>query len=102
MIQPSIPKTNQYTYLGIPFNESLSLKPITSSLKCKLNYTLNSYFRFLINKNVLFYLKKPTLIHYILYYILSTTVYYAPLLESYRANTKKTQTILNHVIFMKH
>jgi len=23
-----IPSTNQYTYLGIPFNESLDLKPI--------------------------------------------------------------------------
>ena len=80
-----IPKTNQYTYLGIPFNESLSLKPITSNLNSKLNYTLNSYFRFLTNKLVPFYLKRLILI----YYILSTVVYYAPLLGSNRNNTKK-------------
>ena len=90
-----IPKTNQYTYLGIPFNESLSLKPITSNLNSKLNYTLNSYFRFLTNRFVPFYLKRLVLI----YYILSTVVYYAPLLGSNKSNTKKAQTILNRGMY---
>ena len=28
-----LPKTDNYTYLGIPFDESLSLKPIQSKIK---------------------------------------------------------------------
>ena len=39
----SIPKTTQYTYLGIPFNESLSLQPIISNLNSKLKF----YFKFI-------------------------------------------------------
>ena len=31
------PKTDNYTYLGIPFDESLSLKPIQSKLNSNLN-----------------------------------------------------------------
>jgi len=53
-----IPKTTQYTYLGIPFNESLSLQPIISNLNSKLNLTLNSYFRFLTNRLIPLHLKK--------------------------------------------
>ena len=51
-----IPKTSQYTYLSIPFNESLSLDPIISNLNSKLNLTLNSYFRFLTNRLIPFHL----------------------------------------------
>jgi len=86
-----IPKTTQYTYLGIPFNESLSLQPITSNLNGKLNFTLNSYFRFLINRLIPLHLKRFILINY----ILSTVMYYSPLLGSNKCNTKKAQTILN-------
>ena len=32
-----LPKTDNYTYLGIPFDESLSLKPIQSKLSSNLN-----------------------------------------------------------------
>ena len=32
-----LPKTDNYTYLGIPFDESLSLKPIQSKLNSNLN-----------------------------------------------------------------
>ena len=47
-----LPKTDTYTYSGIPFDESLSLKPIQSKLNSNLNVKLNLYFRFLINKSV--------------------------------------------------
>jgi len=90
-----IPKTTQYTYLGIPFNESLSLQPIISNLNSKLNFTLNSYFRFLTNRLVPLHLKRLILI----YYILSTVVYYSPLLGSNKGNTKKAQTILNRGMY---
>jgi len=36
------PKTDNYTYLGIPFDESLSLKPIQFILNSNLNVKLNS------------------------------------------------------------
>jgi len=42
-----LPKTDNYIYLGIPFDESLSLKAIQSKLNSNLNDKLNSYFRFL-------------------------------------------------------
>ena len=46
-----LPKTDNYTYLGIPFDESLSLRPIQSKLNSNLNVKLNLYFRFFINKS---------------------------------------------------
>jgi len=36
-----LPKTDNYTYLDIPFDESLSLKPIQSKLNSNLNVKLN-------------------------------------------------------------
>ena len=39
-----LPKTDNYTYLGIPFDESLSLKPIQSKLNSNLNVKLNLNF----------------------------------------------------------
>jgi len=70
-----LPKTDNYTYLGIP----LSLKPIQSKLNSNLNdlnVKLNSYFRFLINKSIPLPLKKYILISF----ILSLVIYYAPFL----------------------
>jgi len=90
-----IPKITQYTYLGIPFNESLALQPIISNLNSKLNFTLNSYFRFLTNRLFPLHLKRLILI----YYILSTVVYYSSLLGSNKGNTKKAQTILNRGMY---
>jgi len=43
------PSTNQYTYLEIPFNESSDLEPIIIKMNNKINYTVNPFFRFLIN-----------------------------------------------------
>ena len=40
-----LPKTDNYTFLGIPFDESLSLKPIQSKLnsnfKCQIKFVLS-------------------------------------------------------------
>jgi len=52
-----LPCTNQYTYLGIPFNELLDLKQNTIKMKSKISYTVNSFFGLLTKRNVLFYFK---------------------------------------------
>ena len=90
-----LPKASQYTYLGIPFDESLELKPIVSMLNSKINYKVNSYFRLLTNKYVPLYLKTRILVSY----VLSTVIYYAPLFGSNKSNTKKAQTALNRGMF---
>ena len=45
------------TYIRCTFNESLDLKPIIAKMNSKINYTVNSFFRFLTNRNVLSTLK---------------------------------------------
>jgi len=82
-----LPKTDNYTYLGIPFDESLSLKPIQSKLNSNLNVKLNLYFRFLINKFIPLPLKKYVLISF----ILSLVIYYAPLFGSNKSRCSKAQ-----------
>ena len=72
---------------GIPFDESLSLKPIQSKLNSNLNVKLNLYFRFLINKSVPLLLKKYVLISF----ILSLVIYYAPLFGSNKSRCSKAQ-----------
>ena len=90
-----LPKTKQYTYLGIPFDESLELKPIISYMNSKINFVVNSFFHFLTNQNVPFYFKTRILISY----VLSTVLYYAPLFGSNKSHTKKAQTALNKGMF---
>ena len=90
-----IPSTNQYTYLGIPFNESLDLKPIIAKMNSKINYTVNSFFRFLTNRNVPFYFKTRILVSF----VLSSVLYYAPLLGSNKKNTEKAQTAFNRGLY---
>ena len=90
-----IPKTSCYTYLGIPFENSLLLNPILSYINDKFNHTMNSYFHFLTNRHIPLFIKKLTLISF----ILSTITYFAPLLGSNRARPKKAQSILNRGIY---
>ena len=90
-----IPSTNQYTYLGIPFNESLDLKPIIAKMNSKINYTVNSFFSFLTNRNVPFYFKTRILVSF----VLSSVLYYAPLLGSNKKNTEKAQTAFNRGLY---
>jgi hypothetical protein len=67
--------TNQYTYLGIPFDESLDLEPIIAKMNSKKKYTVNSFFRSLTNRKVPFYFKT----HILASFVLSSVLYYAPL-----------------------
>ena len=90
-----LPKTSQYIYLGVPFDESLELKPIVSMLNRKINHKVNSYFCLLTNKYVPLYLKTRITVSY----VLSTVIYYAPLFGSNKSNTKKAQTALNRGMF---
>jgi len=90
-----IPKTSSYKYLGIPFHDNLSLKPIISNLNTKLNLTLNSFYRFLHNKYIPLILKRRILSSH----IVGTINYYAPLLGSNKQKTRKAQTILNRGLF---
>jgi len=93
-----LPKTDNYTYLGIPFDESLSLKPIQSKLNSNLNVKLNSYFRFLINKSIPLPLKKYVLISF----ILSLVIYYAPLFGSNKSICSKAQKIINRGLYWSY
>jgi len=85
-----LPKTDNCTYLDIPFDEFLSLKPIQSKLNSNLKVKLNSYFRFLINKSIPLPLKKYALISFILILVL----YYAPLFCSNKSRCAIAQKLL--------
>ena len=93
-----LPKTNNYTYHGIPFDESSSLKPLQSKLNSNTNIKLNSYFRFLINKSIPFPLKKYVLISF----ILSLVLYYAPLFGSNKSRCSKAQKINNRGLYWSY
>jgi len=54
----SIPEVTCYTYLGIPFDEDLSLKPILSNMYKKVNNSLYSLRNFLLNNSIPIGLKK--------------------------------------------
>jgi len=90
-----IPKTNCYKYLGIPFHNSLSLKPIISNLNSRLNLTLNSFYSFLQNKSIPLILKRNILSSH----FIGIINYYAPLLGSNKIKTRKAQTLLNRGLF---
>jgi len=47
-----LPKASQYTCFGIPFDESLELKAIRSTLNSNINHKVNSYFGLLTKKCV--------------------------------------------------
>jgi len=90
-----LPKTSCYTYLGIPFPNTLNLKPIISILNDKLNRSMNSHYILLSNKHIPLHIKKYILI----YFVLALVNYFAPLLGSNKSNTSKAQTIINNGIY---
>ena len=53
-----LPKTSYYTYLGIPFPNTLNLKPLISILNDKLNHSMNSHYIHLSNKHIPLHIKK--------------------------------------------
>ena len=86
----SLPKVSCYTYLGIPFSEDLSLKPILSNMYIKVNKSLNSFKSFLTNNTIPIPFKKMILQSY----IISKVLYYAPLLGSNQSRTSRVQSLL--------
>jgi len=87
----SIPKVTCYTYLGIAFDEDLSLKPILSNMYKKVNYSLYSLRNFLLNNSIPIGLRKII----IQSFIISKVLYYAPFLGSNKNRTSRIQFLLN-------
>jgi len=86
-----IPQTNCYTYLGIPFDNKLSLNPIKSHLRTKVRKALFTVKGFLRNTNIpLFY--KKLLFNSV---IIGRINYYAPLLGSNKTRSNSIQTLIN-------
>ena len=86
-----IPQTTCYTYLGIPFDNKLSLTPIISHLHFKVQKALYSIKGFLRNTKIPLYFKK-LLINAAL---ISRISYYAPLLGSNKKRSDKIQKLIN-------
>ncbi|OUM60429.1 hypothetical protein PIROE2DRAFT_13816 [Piromyces sp. E2] len=81
-----IPKTNCYTYLGIPFDNTLSLKPVVNSMNNKVRDFL--------------FLKLPLIPipfnrSVISSVVLGIDAYYAPLLGFNKSRTNGTQPLVN-------
>ena len=91
----SIPKVTCYTYLGIPFDEDLSLKPILSTMYMKVQKSLFSFRSFLTNNSIPIGLKKII----IQSYIISKVAYYAPLLGSNKNRTARVQSLINTSLY---
>ena len=87
----SIPKVTCYTYLGIPFDENLSLKTILSNMYKKVNNSLYSLRNFLLNNSIPINLKKII----IQSFVISKVLYYAPLLGYNKNRTSRVQSLLN-------
>jgi len=86
-----IPITKCYTYLGIPFDKSLSLNPIIKLLNSKVTKALFSVSKFLSNSKIPIPFKKIIINSY----VLSKVSYFAPLLGSNKARTNNTQKLIN-------
>ena len=86
-----IPTTNCYTYLGIPFDKSLSLDPIVKSMNNKVRKALYSVSNFLRNPKIPIPFKK-TIINSI---VISRISYFAPLLGSNKNRSHQAQKLVN-------
>jgi len=92
----SLPKSNQYTYLRNIIRWISRIKIYYFQNEYKNQLYINSFFRFLTNKNIPYYFKFQILISF----VLSTVLYYAPLLGSNKSYTKKkAQSAFNRGMF---
>jgi len=87
----SIPKASVYIYLGIPFNNDLSLEPIITYMNTKIRKSLFSFTSFLSNNKVLLTFKRSI----IQSYAINQALYFAPLLGSNKNNSKNVQSLIN-------
>lgn len=90
----AIPKTNCYTYLGIPFDKTLSLDPIINCLSSKLENSIFSISNFLKNPRIPLPFKK-TIINS---FLIGKVSYFAPLLGSNKIRSKHAQKIINKAL----
>ena len=90
-----IPITNCYTYLGIPFDKSLSLKPIIKLLNTKVLKSLYSVSNFLRNPRIPIHFKKIIINSY----VISKVSYFAPLLGSNKIRTNVAQKLVNRGLY---
>jgi len=90
-----LPKTNCYTYLGIPFSNDLELKPIIQRINNNVRKALYSIKRFLNSPHIPIPYKSM-LFSAILFGQVS---YYAPLLGSNAERTRNTQTLVNSGLY---
>ena len=91
-----IPQTNCYTYLGIPFDNKLSLNPITKHLRNKVRKALFSIKGFLRDTNIPLYYKK-LLFNSV---IIGRISYYASLLGSNKNRSSLTQMLINQGFYL--
>jgi len=89
-----LPITDCYTYLGIPFDKTLSLKPVIKMLNNKVLKALYSVKNFLRNPRIPIPFKKIIINSY----IISKVSYYAPLLGSNKTRTYKAQKLVNKAL----
>ena len=90
-----IPKTQCYTYLGIPFDNTLSLKPIIEAMNNKVRKALYNVRGFLKNPLIPIPFKRSVLSAI----VISRVSYYAPLLGSNKVRTKTVQSLVNKGLF---
>ena len=90
----SLPKVSCYTYLGIPFSDDLSLKPILSNMYTKMNRSLYFFNNFLSNRSIPIGFKQLVLQSF----IISKVIYYSPLLGSNKKRTSRVQSLVHKAI----
>jgi len=86
-----IPISDCYTYLGIPFDKTLSLKPVLKYLNNKVRKALFSVGGFLRNSRIPLPFKKSVLNAF----VISKVSYFAPLLGSNKLKSKGAQDLVN-------
>jgi len=90
-----LPISDCYTYLGIPFDKTLSLKPIIKCLNNKVRKALFLVGGFLRNSRIPLPFKKSV----INAFIISKVSYFAPLLGSNKINSRGAQVFVNKSLY---
>ncbi|OUM64146.1 hypothetical protein PIROE2DRAFT_9186 [Piromyces sp. E2] len=83
-----IPKTNCYTYLGIRFDNTLSLKPVINSMNITKGFLKNPLIPIPFKRSVIFF-----------QLCLVIVAYYAPLPGSNKSRTNGTQQLVNKSLY---
>jgi len=90
-----LPKTNCYTYLGVPFSNDLELKPIIQRINNKARNALYSIKGFLKNPHIPIPYKRMLFSAI----VIGQVSYYAPLLGPNKDRTRSTQTLVNSELY---